>query len=91
MSRAAHYTPNHAPLVVALGRLHENKAFDVLIKAMARVPDAYLWLAGDGPEREKLEALALTEGIKPRTRFLGWQEDVAPLLAAADVFSYNFV
>lgn len=86
MSRAAHYTPHHAPLVVAMGRLHENKAFDVLIKAMTRVPDAYLWLAGDGPEREKLEALALIEGIKPRTRFLGWQQDVSPLLAAADVF-----
>ncbi len=86
MSRAAHYTPKHAPLVVAMGRLHENKAFDILIRAMARVPDAYLWLAGDGPERQKLEALALSEGVKPRTRFLGWQQDVSPLLAAADVF-----
>ncbi len=86
MSRAAHYTPLHAPLVVALGRLHENKAFDVLLKALAKVPDAYLWLAGEGPERAKLEALALSLGIKPRTRFLGWQDDVAPLLAAGDVF-----
>lgn len=86
MSRAAHYTPQHAPLVVALGRLHENKAFDVLLRAISKVPDAYLWLAGDGPEREKLEAMALSLGIKPRTRFLGWQDDVSPLLAAADVF-----
>jgi len=84
--RSEYWTPEHAPLVVAMGRLHENKAFDVLIKAMARVPDAYLWLAGDGPEREALEALALSVGIKPRTRFLGWQDDVSPLLAAADIF-----
>jgi len=86
MPRAAHWTPNTAPLVVAMGRLHENKAFDTLIKAMGRVPNAYLWLAGDGPEREALEHLAQVEGIKPRTRFLGWQEDVSPLLAAADLF-----
>lgn len=86
MSRAEHWTPPNAPLVVAMGRLHENKAFDTLIKAMARVPNAYFWLAGDGPEKEALEKLALAEGIKPRTRFLGWQEDVSPLLAAADLF-----
>ncbi len=86
MPRSAHWTPPTAPLVVAMGRLHENKAFDTLIKALARVPNAYFWLAGDGPEREKLEKLALSEGIKPRTRFLGWQTDVSPLLAAADLF-----
>jgi glycosyltransferase involved in cell wall biosynthesis len=86
MSRQAHWTPTTAPLVVAMGRLHPNKAFDTLIKAMARVPNAYLWLAGDGPERENLEKLALSEGIKPRTRFLGWQKDVSSLLAAADLF-----
>ncbi|MGE4528110.1 MAG: glycosyltransferase [Rhodospirillaceae bacterium] len=86
MSRAAHYTPNTAPLVVAMGRLHENKAFDTLIKAMARVPNAYLWLAGDGPQRAALEQMAQVEGIKPRTRFLGWQKEVSPLLAAADLF-----
>ena len=86
MPRADHWTPPPAPLVVAMGRLHENKAFDILIKAMARVPNAYLWLAGDGPERENLEKLALSEGIKPRTRFLGWQGAVSPVLAAANLF-----
>ncbi len=84
--RAKHWTPENAPLIVAMGRLHENKAFDTLIKAVARVPDAYLWLAGEGPEREALEALAQSEGIKPRTRFLGWRNDVLPLLSAADLF-----
>src|SRR3546814_3958907 len=36
-------------LLLALGRLHENKAFDVLLEAMARLPDFWLWLAGSGP------------------------------------------
>lgn len=85
-SRKTHYTPIQAPLIFALGRLHPNKGFDVLIRALARVPDAYLWLAGEGPLRAELEALAQELGVKPRVRFLGWREDVAPLFAAADLF-----
>jgi len=86
LSRKTFYTPNTAPLILALGRLHENKAFDVLLKAVARVPGAYLWLAGEGPLRSELEALAEKLSIKPRVRFLGWREDTPALFAAADLF-----
>ncbi len=86
VKRKALYTPEKAPLILALGRLHENKAFDVLLRAMSRMPDAYLWLAGNGPEREALEAIAQRAGIKPRVRFLGWRDDTSALFAAADVF-----
>ncbi|MGB0671651.1 MAG: glycosyltransferase, partial [Rhodospirillales bacterium] len=79
-------TPDRSPLILAMGRLHENKAFDVLLQALARVPDAYLWLAGEGPERESLERLAEKLAIKPRVRFLGWRDDTAALLAACDLF-----
>jgi len=73
-------------LIVALGRLHENKAFDTLLRAVARVPDVYLWLAGDGPLKEELQKLAEELGIKPRVRFLGWRDDTAALMATADLF-----
>ena len=79
------FTPANGKLVLALGRLHVNKAFDVLLKAMTRLPDVYLWLAGEGPERRALEAMAERLGVKPRVRFLGWREDVPALLAACDV------
>ena len=85
-SRRAHYTPENAPLILALGRLHENKAFDVLLEALARVPSTYLWLAGEGPLRGELESLAEKLGIKPRVRFLGWSDNTAALFAAADLF-----
>lgn len=85
-SRKDLFTPESAPLFLALGRLHENKAFDVLIDALARVPDAYLWIAGEGPERATLERRAQDKGVKPRVRFLGWRDDTAALLAACDVF-----
>ena len=83
--RTALYTPRRAPLVLALGRLHRNKAFDVLLRSMRRVLDAYLWLAGEGPERRALEDLAQELAVKPRVRFLGWRDDTAALFAACDV------
>lgn len=86
LAREDYYTPKDAPLLLALGRLHENKAFDVLFDALARIPDAYLWLAGEGPKRAELEAQAEKLGIKPRVRFLGWRDDIAALLATCDIF-----
>ena len=80
------YTPMHAPLVLAMGRLHANKGFDTLLRALAKAPGVYLWLAGEGPEREALELLAERLSVKPRVRFLGWRDDPASLFAAADVF-----
>ena len=79
------YRPKGAPLILAMGRLHKNKAFDVLLQALTRVPDAYLWLAGEGPLRQELEELAQRLAVKPRVRFLGWRDDTAALLAACDV------
>jgi len=86
LTRREFYTPNDVPLIVALGRLHENKAFDVLLSALTRLPNAYLWLAGDGPLKEELQKQAEVLGIKPRVRFLGWRDDTAALLKTADLF-----
>lgn len=85
VDRATLDTPADGPLLLALGRLHPNKAFDVLIDALAALPDAVLWLAGEGPERGALEARAAARGVAARVRFLGWRADVAALLAAADI------
>ncbi len=86
ISRATFSTPQGQPLVLALGRLHKNKAFDVLIHAMARLPGVYLWIAGDGPLRSELERLASHLGVISRVRFLGWRDDTAALYAASDLF-----
>jgi glycosyltransferase involved in cell wall biosynthesis len=77
------------PFVLAAGRLHRNKAFDVLIRAMARLPrehqSARLVIAGEGPERAALEQLARQCGVADRVVLPGWQSDTAGWLAACDV------
>jgi glycosyltransferase involved in cell wall biosynthesis len=85
VARASLATPEAAVLVLALGRLHRVKGFDVLLHALARVPGVHLWLAGDGPERAALARLTHNLGLDDRVRLLGWREDVPALMAAADL------
>jgi glycosyltransferase involved in cell wall biosynthesis len=82
---AALPTPQGAPVVLAMGRLHRNKGFDVLLAALARLPSVHGVIAGEGPERASLLALARRAGIADRVHFVGWRRDTAALLAACDV------
>jgi glycosyltransferase involved in cell wall biosynthesis len=78
--------PAGAKLLLGLGRLHTDKGFDTLIRAMPHLPGTALAIAGDGPERSRLQALAAREGVADRVNFLGWRRDAGALLKAADVF-----
>lgn len=74
-------------LVVTAARLHPQKALDVMLRAVARLPeDVILAIAGEGPLKDELRALAANLGIDQRVRWLGWREDGADLIAAGDVF-----
>jgi glycosyltransferase involved in cell wall biosynthesis len=72
--------------LLAMGRLHANKGFSTLLRAMPALPDVHLSLAGEGPERAALEALAGKLGIARRVSFLGWREDRGAMLAGCDIF-----
>jgi glycosyltransferase involved in cell wall biosynthesis len=85
VDRASLATPTDAPLLLAMGRLHEAKAHDVALQALAKLPDAYLWIAGAGPEEARLKAMATALGLDARVRFLGWRTDPSALYRAADV------
>jgi glycosyltransferase involved in cell wall biosynthesis len=82
------FTPATAKIVFTAGRLEKTKSFDVLIDAVARLSGVYLWIAGDGPDRAYFEAHTHSRGMKPRVRFLGWQENLQPYFAACDLFVY---
>ena len=80
-----------AEVIGAVGRLDRQKGYRYLIRAFAELarerPKAELVIAGDGPERAGLEALARRCGCAGRTRFLGRRTDVPELLHAFDVFA----
>jgi glycosyltransferase involved in cell wall biosynthesis len=88
--------PDHAdplaglptPRVVFLGRLHVQKNVDVLLRAAAllRLP-AQVVVAGDGPERHRLEDLHRQLRLGDRITFLGFvpHDRVPALLRSADV------
>jgi glycosyltransferase involved in cell wall biosynthesis len=75
-----------APRLLAMGRLHANKGFDVLLRALALLPRGHVYLAGAGPEEAALRALAAELCITDRVSFLGWRRDIGSLLAASDIF-----
>src|SRR3954470_2816379 len=54
-----------------VGRLTSRKAPDLLLHAIARVPDVRCAFAGDGPMRAQLERLASELGVRERVEFLG--------------------
>jgi glycosyltransferase involved in cell wall biosynthesis len=87
VSREALQTPDDAFVVVGMGRFVRRKGFHTLVQAMAKVENAYLWLLGEGVERENLERQVDELGIRDRVRFAGWQTNVYSFLAAADVLA----
>jgi glycosyltransferase involved in cell wall biosynthesis len=70
-------------VVVYLGSLSEEKRVDLAIRAVSRVEDVVLLVAGEGPLRSALEDLALTEAAG-RVRFLGSVAEPTLVLSAAD-------
>lgn len=77
------------PLVAAVASgLHPYKGVDLLVRALAALArrDTHLVVMGDGPERERLRALAAAVGVEERTHWLGFRPDVPDVLAAADAF-----
>lgn len=85
LDRASFDTPEGVPLLLGMGRLHESKAHDVTLEALVDLPEAFLWIAGEGPEERRLRGLAREYDIEDRVRFLGWRRDPERLYATADV------
>lgn len=73
-------------LVVYVGRLADKKGVDVLVDAVARVPEVRAEIVGDGPDRAALEDRARRLGVSDRVRFRGRQpkSEVLGALARAE-------
>jgi glycosyltransferase involved in cell wall biosynthesis len=85
--------PRGTPVVAAVGRLHPQKDFPTLLRAMARVheavPGARLLVVGDGMLRGDLEAQARSLELSSSVVFTGQRADVPELLNAVDLFALS--
>jgi glycosyltransferase involved in cell wall biosynthesis len=80
--------PVDRPVILNVGRLVEQKNQDVLIAALAGVPQAHLALAGGGHKQDAYQAVAASLGAVDRVHILGPlpSNDIADLYADVFVF-----
>lgn len=92
-SARTQFNISQGPIIGAVGRLSQEKAFDVLIRSVDQLIetgiDANLLIAGDGPERESLNQLISDLGREDRIRLIGHIADPRPLFAGMDVFALS--
>jgi len=86
-ARSRYQVDGSRKTVVAVGRLHPLKGFDLVIDAIATLPGVQLLIAGSGGERDALLARAAEHGVSDRVRLIGQQshDDLAALYSCADV------
>lgn len=89
-ARAQWGIADDAPLLGCVGVLLPDKGQEWLIRALAALrmdfSNAKLLLAGDGPCRPKLHALARELGVAQAVLFPGFVKDIESVYAALDVF-----
>ena len=87
--------PLDSPLFLYSGRLAKEKNLLFLLRAFAHIhardPRAVLVLAGNGPEREKLQAQVASDGLSRAVRFTGFLDHprLIDLYKAADLFLFT--
>ena len=69
------------PYILGVGRLNNQKGFDILIRSYAKVADALgvnLVIIGEGPRRAELENLVSDLGVGSRVFLVGEKVEMAP-------------
>jgi len=92
-ARARFGLPLSQPIIGNAGWLIERKRFDIFVRTaklvLAAIPNAIFVIAGDGPEKGRLQDLCRTEGVDGAIRFLGWVRDTEDFYRCLDVVLFN--
>lgn len=86
------YAPEADTVLVSVGRLQRSKGHDLAISAVAELgnefPRLHYVIAGDGPERGRLESMVRDLGLERRVTFAGLVDEATlpAFYAASDIF-----
>lgn len=72
------------PRVLVVSRLAPEKRVHLAVASMPHVPNAHLYLVGEGRLKRRLVALAKRLGVHDRVHFVGWKNDVVAYYQHAD-------
>ena len=83
--------PADSPTLGIVAALRPEKNHELFLECARRtlqeVPESHFVIAGDGPGRPELEALAAEKSIDKRVHFLGSVSDIPGVLSMLDVFA----
>lgn len=89
LTRASLNIPENAFVVGMVGRISEQKAPDIFVKAARKikdaVPEAYFIIVGDGPDRVEIEKMISDLNMKDSFLITGWVNNPHEYLAVFDV------
>ncbi len=79
--------PRDRVIILSAGRLHALKNYDKALMAVAALErnDVEYWIAGQGPEEQKLKESAESLGLEGRFRLLGFVPDLASIFRDVDI------
>jgi glycosyltransferase involved in cell wall biosynthesis len=81
------FNTKHGPVIVAAGRLKPQKGFDLLIKAITKLPpNIRLIILGEGTERASLQSLITQLKLNGRIELAGYQSNPYPYFYQADLY-----
>jgi teichuronic acid biosynthesis glycosyltransferase TuaC len=83
----ARFGLGYEPVLASVGNLVPEKGHDLVIRALAFLPDARLLLIGSGAQEGSLRALAKSLGLADRVRFMGLlpQDELIQIYGAVDL------
>jgi glycosyltransferase involved in cell wall biosynthesis len=82
--------PENVTLIMFCGRLDPMKrpelALEILTALLSQKQDVHLLIIGEGALRQNLEKRSRELGVTHRLSMLGFKEEVAPYMAASDLY-----
>lgn len=89
LTRSSLNIPENAYVVGMVGRISEQKAPDVFVKAARKIkdviPESFFIIVGDGPDQLEIEKMILNAGLKDSFLITGWTKQAIEYLALFDI------